>query len=98
MRGAYSVHQERHGSPVEAPDQGPRDTASATGEINMLGTKEHYDLMAQFERDQAFSHRRLDREDKSFWPKGVIYQDGQTNELFLAYRRGYALGIAGAAA
>ena len=56
----------------------------------MLHTKEHYDLMAQFER--AFKHRRLDKEPKDFWPKGVIYQDGHVNELFLAYRQGYALG------
>jgi len=61
----------------------------------MLHTKEHQDLMAQFERE--FHGRRLDREDKSFWARGIIYQDGQTNELFLAYRRGYALGIAVAA-
>lgn len=55
-----------------------------------LLSKEHYDLMVQFE--QEFSHRRVDREDKAFWPKGHVYQDGMTNELFLAYRRGYALG------
>lgn len=56
----------------------------------MLLTKEHYDLMAMFERE--FKHRRLDKEAKALWPKGVIYQDGHTNELFLAYRRGYAHG------
>ncbi|WP_336974571.1 hypothetical protein [Alcaligenes sp. PF14] len=53
----------------------------------MLITKEHYDLMAAFER----SHKeRFDKEDKSLWPKGVIYQDGRVNELFQAYRHGYA--------
>lgn len=57
-----------------------------------LETKEHYDLMAQFEKE--FHHRRLDKEDKSMWPKSVVYQNGETNELFLAYRRGYALGKA----
>jgi len=54
-----------------------------------LRTKEHYDLMLQFERD--FRHWRLDREEKSWWPKGHIYQHGELNELFLAYRKGYAL-------
>lgn len=53
----------------------------------MLHNKEHYDLMA------AFEHRhsgRLDKEDKALWPKGVIYQDGRSNELFLAFRQGYS--------
>lgn len=53
----------------------------------MLTTKEHYDLMAQFERE--FSGR-MDREDKSLWPQGYVYQDGHVNNLFLAYRRGYS--------
>ena len=53
----------------------------------MLKDKEHYDLIAAFER----SHKeRFDKEDKALWPKGIIYQDGRANELFLAYRNGYA--------
>jgi len=59
----------------------------------MLKSDEHYKLMAMFERDSLFKRsRRFDKEDKSLWPKGVIYQDGATNELFLAYRSGYAFG------
>ncbi len=54
----------------------------------MLKSKEHYDLMAQFEKE--FKHLRLDREDKSFWAMGQVYQNGEVNELFKAYRRGYA--------
>lgn len=57
--------------------------------MTVLG-KEHYDLMANFEK--LFKHRRLDKEDKAMWPKGVVYQDGEVNQLFLAYRHGYALG------
>lgn len=53
---------------------------------NLL-TKEHYGLMAQFEREHS---GRFDREEKSLWPKGIVYQDGRVNELFMAYRRGYA--------
>ncbi len=53
----------------------------------MLMTEEHYSLLAAFERCHS---GRFDREDKSLWPKGVIYQDGRVNELFLAYRHGYA--------
>jgi hypothetical protein len=56
----------------------------------MLTTKEHYDLIAAFERE--YKHQRLGKEPKDIWPKGHVYQDGATNELFLAYRRGYALG------
>lgn len=57
--------------------------------------KEHYDLIAAFERE----HRgRMDKEDKSLWPKGVIYQDGHINELFLAFRRGHAYAMAEARA
>jgi hypothetical protein len=56
----------------------------------MLFTKEHYDLMAQFEKE--FKHRRLDKEQKELWGSGNVYQDGHVNELFLSYRRGYSLG------
>ena len=57
-----------------------------------LFSKDHYDLMAMFERE--FSHMRLDREDKAYWAKGRIYQSGETNNLFLAYRKGAAYGRA----
>lgn len=57
----------------------------------MLKTLEHIELIAMFERE--FSGR-LDKERKELWPMGRIYQDGQVNELFLAYRRGYAFGKA----
>lgn len=60
-----------------------------------LLAQEHYDLMATFERE--FHGLRLDREEKRFWPQGHIYQNSETNNLFLAYRRGYALGTAKAA-
>lgn len=53
----------------------------------MLMTQEHYDLMAAFERNRS---ERFDKEDKALWPKGIIYQDGRVNALFLAFREGYA--------
>lgn len=56
----------------------------------MLNTKEHQDLIAQF--DKEFSHCRLDKEPKEFWPNGIIYQEGNINNLFIAYRSGYSLG------
>jgi hypothetical protein len=60
--------------------------------MSILTSKEHYDLLALFERE--FKGRRLDREDKSLWPQGIIYQDGHVNALFDAYRRGYSAGKA----
>lgn len=58
----------------------------------MLQTKEHYDLMARFEAEHK--RYRLDREaDKGLWARGNVYQDGQVNALFVAYRKGYALGL-----
>lgn len=57
-----------------------------------LNSQDHIDLMAMFERE--FSHMRLDREDKSMWPRGIVYQNGEANNAFLAYRRGYAFGRA----
>lgn len=56
----------------------------------MLKTQEHYDLMTQFERENKGA--RLDRESKDLWPRERVYQDGRVNELFIAYRKGYALG------
>lgn len=57
----------------------------------MLFKKEHYDLLSNFENQ--FKHHRLDKEKKDMWHAGVIYQDGRVNELFLAFRRGYAFGV-----
>lgn len=58
-----------------------------------LGSQEHINIMAQFERDirhcSAYS-LRFDREDKRLWPKGHFYQDGNTNHLFQAYKLGYS--------
>lgn len=58
----------------------------------MLKTKEHQDLMAQFEKD--CKPGRTDKEAKDLWARGIIYQDGHVNALFLVYRRGYAYGQA----
>jgi len=56
-----------------------------------LHDSEHAALMAQFEKNYA--GMRMDREDRKsgLWEKGYLYQDGEVNKLFLAYRQGYAL-------
>lgn len=59
----------------------------------MLGTKEHYELMARFE--QAYKgHARMDKEPKENWRTGWIYQHGELNQLWIAFQRGYAYGKA----
>ena len=57
-----------------------------------IGSKEHYDMIAMFER--TFKGHRFDKEDKTLWAKGNVYQNGDTNNLFLAFRQGVAYGIA----
>lgn len=55
----------------------------------MLGTQEHYDAIAMF--DRTYTHLRLDKEAKAMWKTGHVYQNGETDALFAAYLRGYAL-------
>jgi hypothetical protein len=57
----------------------------------MLKSQEHYDLMSMFEKEHK--GLRLDREkSKELWATGHVYENGETNALFLAYRKGYAYG------
>jgi hypothetical protein len=58
-----------------------------------LFSQDHYDLIAMFEKEFK-GEFRLDKEDKSFWAKGRVYQHGEANTAFLAYRRGVAYGRA----
>lgn len=58
-----------------------------------LGTKEHQDLLASFEKFAKARNGirfRLDREPKGQWAKGHVYQDGLTNDFFKLYSAGYA--------
>lgn len=60
------------------------------GGLRLLG-REHYELIEAFERDH---HGRFDKEDKSLWAKGHVYQDGRVNDLFVSFRLGYAFARA----
>lgn len=53
-----------------------------------LNSQEHIEIMRMFERE--YRGFRMDREDKKLWPIGRVYQAGDTNEMFIAYRKGYA--------
>ena len=81
------------------PPRSPHDGHSIgmeAGGIVQVGSREHYAIMEQFERE--FYHARLDRETKELWAQGNVYQHGGTNDLFSAYLRGYAFGKAVGAA
>lgn len=58
-----------------------------------LTSKEHYDLIAMFDKIYA-GHFRLDKENKAMWSKGYVYQHGDANRLFNAFRQGVAYGKA----
>ena len=55
-----------------------------------IGSKEHYDIIKQFEKNNI--GERLDKEEKHLWRKGIVYQDGIVNRLYNAYISGYAHG------
>jgi len=68
------------------------------GEVNrgMLGTKEFYDVMADFERYAKGEIRTgsmgLAKEPKENWEKRSYYSDGVANEAFKIFLGGYSLG------
>jgi hypothetical protein len=57
--------------------------------MKLLDT-EYYSIIEMFEKE--YKNNRLDKEDKSFWHRQIIYQDGNTNNLFLSYIKGYTFG------
>ena len=60
----------------------------------MLLSKEFYELVEMFEREKFYGANRYDKEEKSLWPKGNVYQCGETNKMFRIYMRGYSFGKA----
>ncbi len=57
-------------------------------------TQDHYDLMDMFERIYK-GEFRLDREvEKKDWSRGFVYQHGDANRMFKAFRHGVAYGVA----
>lgn len=57
----------------------------------MILTKEHYDIIEMFEK-VCHAMGRKDKEEKQDWSRGVIYKNGQINEEFIAFRKGYMFG------
>lgn len=56
----------------------------------MIGTKEHYDILENFEKN--FNNMRLDKEPKELWSQGRVYQSGETNNAYSAFILGYSFG------
>ena len=63
---------------------------NTSGGVRVSGA-EHAEMMEVFER--AYKGRgRMDREEKALWTSvGRVYQYGDVNDAFLAFRDGYAL-------
>lgn len=55
-----------------------------------IHTQEHIEIMKSFEALKLGS--RYETEPKDLWVKGNIYQCGETNKLFIAFRHGYSNG------
>ena len=65
-----------------------------------LGSQDHYDAIAMFDRIAAkspFMRFRLDKEPKASWRQGFVYQDGHANMAFNAFLEGAVYGKAIAA-
>src|SRR5579885_1137853 len=94
----YSVvvkrQPDQEGAPMSLREtiESDRTMQDAKSEFSLF-CNEHYRLLEVFERQ--FAHLgRMEKEPKDLWAKGFIYQDGHVNEIFLAFRRGYAYGKA----
>jgi len=62
-----------------------------------LGSKEHYEAVEMFDRIVKSSPSmrfRLDKEPKTIWSTGSVYQDGSANMAFNAFLHGVAFGKA----
>lgn len=55
----------------------------------MLGTQEHYDIIAFFEKSYP---GRNDKESKELWRIGQVFQHGDRNNEFKMFLSGYMLG------
>ena len=55
-----------------------------------IGSKEYEEIIAMFEKE--YLHLDLKKLPKAVWSNGGIFQNEMTNMLFIAYRRGVALG------
>jgi len=51
---------------------------------------EYFDIMNQFEKNNKYL--RLDREPVEKWTQGIVYESGETNNLFQQFMAGYIYG------
>jgi len=53
-----------------------------------IETQEHHEMMYEFDKLHKTTPKR---EPFSIWHTGYLYQDGEINKEFIAFRKGYAL-------
>lgn len=51
---------------------------------------EYFDIMNQFEKNNKYL--RFDREPVEKWTQGIVYEDGESNNLFQQFMAGYMYG------
>lgn len=56
-----------------------------------LFSKEHYELLAQFEKQNNLTEDAREK-DQEWWKRGYVYSNGETNRDFISYRKGYSFG------
>lgn len=64
-------------------------------EMTLL-SKDHYEMMTFFEKTFKGMFRMDREEDKGLWAKGCVYQHGEANAMFKAFRQGVAYGASNA--
>jgi hypothetical protein len=60
----------------------------------MIGSKEFYELIENFEKNISYLPYGVsfEKEERSMWEQGQIYQNGQTNNYFKCFMLGYQFG------
>ena len=59
-----------------------------------VGSKEFYELIENFERNEKHLPYAgsFEKEDRRLWSEGQVYQDGQVNNFFKCFMLGYQFG------
>jgi len=72
----------------ERAGRSPLNIINQELKVMEIKDKEHYDLMNEFDKQFKVIPKR---EPKELWAKGFLYQHGETNKAFIAFRHGYGL-------
>lgn len=69
-------------------------TPLTTPARGLVGTKELYDLLTQFEREakKLFYGHKVERTDRADHIHGQFFHDGEVNRMFVVFMTGYQFG------